>query len=117
MLYKQDWEEAQQRIVAWWEGELIDRAFDAWFEVARQQATDSGGRIDNIFGTPAQWPMLQRALRFVIAETMGVHLGDRPENNADLMEILDLERAADLRSLTPEEISRRLEVLAHSCTR
>jgi len=25
MLYKPDWEEAQQRIIAWWEGEMIDR--------------------------------------------------------------------------------------------
>jgi hypothetical protein len=25
MLYKQDWEEAQQRIMAWWQGEVIDR--------------------------------------------------------------------------------------------
>jgi len=25
MLYKADWEEAQQRIIAWWEGEIIDR--------------------------------------------------------------------------------------------
>jgi len=25
LLYKPDWEEAQQRIIAWWEGEVIDR--------------------------------------------------------------------------------------------
>jgi len=25
MLYKQDWEQAQQRMMAWWEGEVIDR--------------------------------------------------------------------------------------------
>ena len=26
MLYKPDWEQARQRLVAWWEGEILDRA-------------------------------------------------------------------------------------------
>src|SRR3989339_483573 len=26
MLYKEDWPEARQRLLAWWEGELVDRA-------------------------------------------------------------------------------------------